>query len=376
MAQSSHERVVIDKNGDTLITLTSRDDSFAIWDPLRDEFSSPKSSGNEWKSKRTLENERVLANKVASEEDESNATTETPEEILETTIVYQVSSKHLETASGKFRSELTGPWSENVKGEDGLFHLTAENWDPDVFKILLNILHLRNRQVPKSTNLDTLTKIAVLVDYYRCWEAVETWTTLWIDILKKKELVPTTYCGELILWMQIAWVFELDEEFEKTTAIAVRQSDTAVIRDMDLPIPPAILDALELRRYQVIDSIMSICHDWIPKFCDEYNCPEDSDSSFACGSVLLGALTRGMHRLGCLSPKPEIPFDGHSFHTISKAVKELPTPEWWSETRSRYSNSHECSLKDTVGPDIDAVVANIRGLNLCDFRDRAKELDQ
>lgn len=61
---------------------------------------------------------------------------------------------------GKFRSELSESWSESTKGEDGLHHLTVEDWELEVFNILLNILHLRNRQVPPSLTLETLDKMA------------------------------------------------------------------------------------------------------------------------------------------------------------------------------------------------------------------------
>ncbi|KAH8710116.1 hypothetical protein GQ44DRAFT_776774 [Phaeosphaeriaceae sp. PMI808] len=61
--------------------------------------------------------------------------------------------------------------------------------------------------------------MAVLADYYRCWEAVEVWTNIWIKDVRMKEPVPAIYSRELILWILIAWVFELPEEFNKDHAL-------------------------------------------------------------------------------------------------------------------------------------------------------------
>ncbi|KAJ4366455.1 hypothetical protein N0V83_008091 [Neocucurbitaria cava] len=184
---------------------------------------------------------RTSAKENSDEKSDQHQSDIEPTDDTEPTVEYQVSSKHLIMASGKFRSELTGPWAESTKGEDGLHHLTAEDWEPEVFTILLNILHLQNRQVPRSISLEKLAKLAVLVDYYRCWEAVEMWTDIWIAEVKVQAPVPVSYGRNLILWMLVAWVFELDEEFEKTTAVALRQCQTPLINNMELPIPEAVI---------------------------------------------------------------------------------------------------------------------------------------
>ena len=55
----------------------------------------------------------------------------------------------------------------------GLFHIDAEDWDAETFLIYLQILHLRNRQVPRIVTLEIMAKMAILVDYYDCGEAVK-----------------------------------------------------------------------------------------------------------------------------------------------------------------------------------------------------------
>lgn len=103
------------------------------------------------------------------------------------------------------------------------------------------MLHMRFRQVPRSLSLELLAKVAMLVDYYRCWEAFDLIADVWITDLQAKHPVPQIYSRNLMMWLLISWVFKLDAEFERTTKIALRQSFELNIRDMELGIPPAIL---------------------------------------------------------------------------------------------------------------------------------------
>jgi hypothetical protein len=164
----------------------------------------------------------------------------TPIEASKSAVVYQVSSRHLITASPKFQRELeTG--DEDTIGEDGFYHLTTSGWDSDAFAILLNILHLRSREVPRELTLESLAKVAVLVDYYRCWEAFDLIAAVWIKHLRENYTVPAAYSRDLKLWMLVSWVFKLSDEFTDSTAKALRQSEQPTIRDMKLGLPPTII---------------------------------------------------------------------------------------------------------------------------------------
>jgi hypothetical protein len=153
-------------------------------------------------------------------------------------IHYHVSSKHLRLASARFESALSaGNWKEGIPDEtDGLYHISAEDWDESAFLILLNALHLRSRQVPRTLSLEMLAKIAVLVDYYGCAEAVELWTEKWIEHLRVSSPIPSTYCRDLMLWVCVAWVFRLPNEFAETTAIAIKQTKQEELSTLGLPL--------------------------------------------------------------------------------------------------------------------------------------------
>jgi hypothetical protein len=139
-----------------------------------------------------------------------------------------------------------GEWKEGICEEDGLFYIYTKEWDAEAFLILMNVLHLRNRQVPRSVSLEMLTKIAVLVDFYECWEAVDMWGSTWANGIKYSEPVPLTYGRELIMWICVARVFGLVAEFKQATQTAIKQSHES-IQISGLPIYPNIVGKYNFR---------------------------------------------------------------------------------------------------------------------------------
>ncbi|KAF1833346.1 hypothetical protein BDW02DRAFT_500813, partial [Decorospora gaudefroyi] len=269
----------------------------------------------------------------------------------EDSIHYHVSSRHLMLASSWFKRALTkGGSAESNRNEmDGLFYIDASDWDAEAFLILLRILHLRNKDVPRTVNLEMLAKIAVLVDYYSCKEAIEVFTEIWMTKFKrttkrKSQPVPTTYCRDLVLWIAIAWTFDLKEEFEQATAVAIRESPETM-RTLELPIPARV----DTKRHLAIEGIVQSLHGLLEKYRSAtYECPWNSGLSFECGYFFLGALTKEMHAMALFDPRPEIPFPGLSFNQICTRFQKIKTLRWIPEGGSYY---HECTL--------DAVMASM-----------------
>jgi hypothetical protein len=153
---------------------------------------------------------------------------------------YHVSSRHLMLVSPMFKRALTKDgFAESERHEsDGMFHIEAADWDAEAFLIVLRIIHLRNKHVPRMVTLEMLAKIAVVVDYYDCKEAVELFAEQWIGQLKRIA-IPKFYCRDLVLWIWVAWVFDQTEQFQQATAVAINQS-TEHVRTMELPIPARV----------------------------------------------------------------------------------------------------------------------------------------
>lgn len=89
-------------------------------------------------------------------------------------IHYFVSSRHLKNASPQFRRMMTGgKWKEGIREDNGLFQINTTTWGTEAFLIFLNVLHLRNLQVPRVVSLEMMAKIAALIDFYECQEAID-----------------------------------------------------------------------------------------------------------------------------------------------------------------------------------------------------------
>lgn len=147
---------------------------------------------------------------------------------------FRVSSKHLTYASPVFQKMLDGPWREGTENSDtSLREIQAGDWETEPLRILLNIIHGRYREVPKQLDLLTLTKVAVLVDYYNCHEIVEFCADRWISQLENK--LPTSYGIECVLWICVSSVFQREQPFRAMTALAVKQS-RGTLDSTNLPI--------------------------------------------------------------------------------------------------------------------------------------------
>jgi hypothetical protein len=292
---------------------------------------------------------------------------------------YHVSSRHLVLVSPVFKRLLKKEgFSESYPSKsDGLLHINATDLDAEAFLVVLQIIHLRNKQAPRAISLELLAKIAVIVNYYDCGEAIELFTEMWIQRLKN-EPFPMTYCRDLVLWIWIACVFDVEDYFKQATAVAIRESQEP-LRTMNLPIREWVssrylffvvetiltqdTDEMDLARYQAIESIVEGLHALLKDYRSAtYVCPtRGSGCSFACGSFLLGALSKGMDAMGLLYPRPEVPFEHVSFNKLCDDVQNMHSPSW----REYYSKgAHGCTLNTAMTALITDASAAVTGLDI------------
>lgn len=134
---------------------------------------------------------------------------------------------------------------------------------------------------------------------------------------------------------------------------------------------------MEHKRYQVIEDMFTCLHGWVNKFKDEaYLCPQGTEHSFSCGSILLGALLKELNRIECLNPRPEVPFEGFSFEDLCEKAYAISSPKWTGLHSCRnYCTSvlHSCSFDRTVLQDARSFDSEVRGLSLREFKDRYAE---
>ncbi|KAI4629129.1 uncharacterized protein J4E87_003390 [Alternaria ethzedia] len=227
---NANERVVIAESGDVLLTLRNPGAPFAVWEReaedgdaadksvIKEEGKEDEDADQDLKVEGPPQKRRRMAERSRQGAEIQDDLGDDPERPC---FVYQVSSQHLITASPKFKSEIMS-WSENHKTDDGFYHMDTADWDPEAFAILLNMLHLRFRQVPKMLSLELLAKVAKLVDYYQCWEAFDLIADVWVRHARAYHPIPGTYSRELMLWILVAWVFKEPLLFNNATKIAIQ----------------------------------------------------------------------------------------------------------------------------------------------------------
>ncbi|KAJ1337313.1 BTB/POZ domain-containing protein [Microdochium nivale] len=232
----------------------------------------------------------------------------------------RLSSRHLVLASPYFRKMLRGEWQE-ANPQPGREHcIEAEGWDVEALLLLMRVIHGRNRNVPRSVDLEMLAKIAVLVDYYQCHESVDILRQLWIAELRRD--LPSVYGRDLVLCLFVAWVFSEDEIFRIATKI-MGNTMTDNLATFGLPIPEAIVEAINRKRRDPILHIILRLKIVLRKLRGRrLSC------SFECSSTLLGALTIQLHENGLLEAEPESSFPGRSAESVLDAVSKIQSPPW------------------------------------------------
>ncbi|KAM0112867.1 hypothetical protein ACP6JB_001366 [Aspergillus fumigatus] len=182
----------------------------------------------------SIENGREIDFEVALQEPESD------EHMRGDCFRIQVSAKHLTLASPIFKETLSGRWEEGLcLLKEGSVEIPIRDWDLEAFLILMNIFHCQVQKLPREVCLELLAKIAVLADCYQCQPLVRFFAEIWIGHLRRN-IFPTIYSRDSMLWVWVSWNFRQLFEFEKSTSIAISQSN-GLITSLDLPIPAKVI---------------------------------------------------------------------------------------------------------------------------------------
>lgn len=360
----------VDPDGDTLLILHNPDapfaviDSAAFWHLLPTRIPPTKMAELQLRSsERSLREPQIQQNK---------------EELR-----LRLSSTHLTFASAYFKAMMTNDWKE-TRPEDGYsFVVTTEEWDQEALLILMNIIHGQTTKIPRIISIEMLAKMAVLVDYYKCHEAVEFYAKTWINNLI--EPLPTFYGRNFLLRLCISWVFSESEVFRELTRAALYQS-RGPIHSLGLPIPGDVIDALETKRQNFVSEVISELHDLKSRLYKD-----KGDCSFECSSILLGALIKGMNTMCILDPPLSESLEGYSIRALEKAVLSIQEPNYSSmpdsyslctgethtthtRTYGKYAKSaksakkpHRCTLSEKIRGILDPKIEAIAGLELNAF---------
>ncbi|BCS29569.1 uncharacterized protein APUU_71139S [Aspergillus puulaauensis] len=150
----------------------------------------------------------------------------------------RVSSKQLSLACPHFARMFKSDLREGTElRNNGRVELEVDQPCGTAVLLLMLVIHGRTRQVPRVVSKEMLIEIAVLVDYFECYKAVEVFFDMWITAIEPH---PEERVVEMRDWVFISWVFSKKTIFEQTTLAVIRRYPT-VIPAQGLPLPARIL---------------------------------------------------------------------------------------------------------------------------------------
>ncbi|KAB8279777.1 hypothetical protein BDV30DRAFT_232899 [Aspergillus minisclerotigenes] len=262
----------------------------------------------------------------------------------------RASSNHLMLASPQFKRTFQHGFKEGTELRSaGHVEVPICDWKPLLFLLLMAILHGQNQLVPRRLCMLRLTEMAVLVDYYECYEAVAIVFSLWVEATEKER--PRFSTKQSMEWLCITWVFQRGHGFNSITVNILKNSRGKITAN-NLPIPTKIIaDEMQNIKDFYIGKVIHRLHDLVDRLqCGPQVCNKQ------CDLIRLGILVKRMHELGILSPTPEAPTTECSYKELYEAYYDMS------------SSFHHCQLMPEVLGILNVVDDLLNyGLNLKSF---------
>ncbi|PMD57216.1 uncharacterized protein K444DRAFT_632349 [Hyaloscypha bicolor E] len=296
-----------------------------------------------------------------------------------------VSSKHMMLASPVFKAMLQhSRFKEGQKlSATGKAEIPLPDDDPYAFTIILDIIHGRNRQVPREIDLDLLSSISKLVDKYQMVEAVESFSNGWIDAVE--DLLPAGYATtedveDVHRWLGISWVFAREDEFVRMTELMERGCWEGLAEDIEevLPIPGLIVETILMKRQEALSDLYAFIEQTARRYQQsEICCPRTDSAEWAlnCDSLLLGSLLKSASSYEIL-PVPESPYGDISFDELAAKLYSLNVSAICDKIRPSFQAGVEPKpahgLHEAIEERIALLEERLSGLNIFEFKGEEK----
>lgn len=138
---------------------------------------------------------------------------------------FRLSSHHLIRSSPAFKALLTGD-PEWARRNRKLLIEAEQFYDPEAMKVVLDVVHSRSRQIPKTVSLELLAKISKIVSSYAIHEAMELVAPAWVEhLLKNTDYISKETCPaerEVEQWISVAYVFNNPAAFMLITQLVMQ----------------------------------------------------------------------------------------------------------------------------------------------------------
>ncbi|KAL5346669.1 hypothetical protein ACLOAV_008376 [Pseudogymnoascus australis] len=280
-------------------------------------------------------------------------------------VYLRVSSKHLILASAMFRNMLSSDKFSEGQGlhSKGSLIIRLPD-DSEALITLMYIVHGMTKAVPRKVTLDTLTKLAILVNYYQMHEAVGFVSDMWIADLKQ-ESFPESFDPEVLPWLFISWVFSMRHEYAQLTRILEYESDDRLEDNIDnnLFIPASIINRIQEHRIEAIGRTIKIVHDYITKYLtSDIICSRHQ--RIDCDAIVLGSLLKSSIGIG-IWPQPEVPYCGMTFKNLASQIREMRVLDQCNQ--DRYSSGNNHGVMEAIKASVNSLEDQFRGLELGSF---------
>ncbi|KAL5616024.1 hypothetical protein FOBRF1_004772 [Fusarium oxysporum] len=276
----------------------------------------------------------------------------------------RVSSRHLTFASRTFRAMIEGTWKEGNSSSRPIRQISAENWDAFALAIVLDSIHGRHHEIPTQITDGLLTRIATIVDYCECRQAMHFNYEVWAH----GKTLPSKLCNAALLWLHVSWVFHDENRFRIAARLFVRFSIGAYdFETHDLPVS-GVLDLLDGIRRTLINTVSEALDSLEQHMIDEDSCDYFKDPD--CTAIVLGILVRERHMITNLDPPLVAPFDGCSLHKILRRISRFRTPMLphndldQPHEKDDDEEEHPCTIQGRLMPVLKEIEKAVDGVRL------------
>ncbi|KAF5559493.1 hypothetical protein FNAPI_4712 [Fusarium napiforme] len=270
---------------------------------------------------------------------------------------FRVSSHHLTAASPVFRIMLGGPWKESVPSEETassegsdqtpavsmIREISTTDWNVHAFFTVLNIIHGRNNQVPRSASLKFITDVAVIVNYYECAESVALAAELW----KSKTVFPEGYGKHSIMLLFVSWVFSWGEKFSSMARLVLEQGEGAEYVDTQGLDIGVIIERLDKERELLVPFIYRKLGQLRADLLNKHGNKHDMQKELGSWDYA--------HK-------------GVSVARVLDLLDNYPSPAWKDPKEKCSVHSQDCSVKALMKPTFDKIREDIKKIKLADFQ--------
>ncbi|KAF5720456.1 hypothetical protein FMUND_4278 [Fusarium mundagurra] len=302
------------------------------------------------------------------EEDEDEDEDNQNETLEEVEVRMRVSSRHLTLASRTFRAMLEGPWKEGNSSFRPIRQISTEDWDVFALAIVMDSIHGRHHGIPTQITGGLLTRIATIVDYYQCREAMHFNYEVWTHGV----IAPSELCTVALLWLYVSWVFHDVSRCRTLACLFVRFGIGACDFDThDLPVG-GVLDLLDGIRRNLINRVLVAIGSLHETLITEEGCESENDSD--CTAIMLGVLVKEMRDMACLDPPLDASFDGRSLDEMVSMVDKFRIPmsphklDEFPFEEEEDGSYHPCTIQGRLDPVIKEIKEAIEGVSLADLQ--------